>query len=236
MTLDLLHAEPTLFELPPLPVPDAGEARMIERHQPDDSPIPADVFAGLPMFGFDLIMIDPPWPYRTFSHKGQDKAAAKHYRTWTIDRIKRLPVGHLASRDCALFMWCCSPLMLDPDRPSYSPTGDVLEAWGFRYGAIGGWAKRTVNDKLRWGPGYVVRSVMEPWIVATTGTLDHSKGAANLINGLAREHSRKPEAAYRWCEKYMPKARRIELFSRTDRPGWTTWGDEAGKFNGGETT
>jgi N6-adenosine-specific RNA methylase IME4 len=28
----------------------------------------------------------------------------------------------------------------------------------------------------------------------------------------------------------MPNARRLELFSRTDRKGWTAWGDEAGKF------
>lgn len=47
-----------------------------------------------------------------------------------------------------------------------------------------------------------------------------------------REHSRKPEEAYTWCEQYLPGAlRRVELFSRTSRPGWDTWGLEAGKFD-----
>jgi N6-adenosine-specific RNA methylase IME4 len=29
----------------------------------------------------------------------------------------------------------------------------------------------------------------------------------------------------------MPDARRLDLFSRKTRPGWTAFGDEAGKFD-----
>lgn len=225
--------QPALFDMPDVAATPVVDQTLMDRFTPDDSAHAPDVFAALPLFGFDLIMADPPWPFANYSAKGMAKAPAKHYRTWTIDRIKRLPVGQLASGDCALFLWGCSPLLLDPERPSYSPTGDVLQAWGFRYGAFGGWAKKTVNDKTAWGPGYVVRSVMEPFFIATVGNPRHSKGAANLINGLRREHSRKPEAAYRWCERYMPEARRLELFARTARPGWSTWGDEVGKFEQG---
>lgn len=28
----------------------------------------------------------------------------------------------------------------------------------------------------------------------------------------------------------MPEAQRLELFSREHRQGWTSWGDECGKF------
>ncbi|HAU77431.1 MAG TPA: DNA methyltransferase, partial [Agrobacterium sp.] len=38
------------------------------------------------------------------------------------------------------------------------------------------------------------------------------------------------EEGYRQAEKLMPNARRLELFSRTNRKGWTVWGDETGKF------
>ncbi len=228
-----LETQPALFDLPALPVAEVSREEQIarERFEPDDSPFPDNLFGDLPLFGFDLIMVDPPWSFANYSAKGMAKAPAMKYRTWTLDKVKRFPVGQLASRDCTLFLWACSPLLFDADRPAYSPVGDVLQAWGFRYGAFGGWAKKTVNDKTAWGPGYVVRSVMEPFIIATTGNPQHSKGAANLINGLRREHSRKPEAAYRWCERYMPGARRLELFSRTERPGWTVWGDEVGKFS-----
>lgn len=224
----MIWDQPALFELPPTPA--AAPASSTMSNEPDDSPWPDDVFAHLPLFGFDFIMADPPWHFFTQSVKGQAKAASRHYRTWTLRKIKALPVGQLAAKDCALFLWGTSPLLLDRDRPSRSPMGEVLEAWGFRYGAFGGWAKRTVNEKLRYGTGYAMRSVMEPFLIATTGSPAHSKAAANLINGLAREHSRKPDAAYRWCERYMPNARRIELCVRTQRRGWEAWGDEIEKF------
>lgn len=206
-------------------------AEPVDINQADDSDWPDDVFANLPMFGFDFIMADPPWHFATHSAKGQGKGAARHYRTWTLRKVKALPVGQLASRDCVLFLWCTSPLMLDPLRPSRSPVGEVLEAWGFRYGALGGWAKRTVNDKQHFGTGYVMRSVMEPFVIATMGSADHSKAAANLIAGAVREHSAKPEEAYEWAERYMPGARRIEICSRRNRPGWDVWGDQAGMLD-----
>jgi N6-adenosine-specific RNA methylase IME4 len=223
-----LHLQPSLFGLQD---DDASDVDAIDWNEPDDTPWTGNEFAHLPMFGFDLLMYDPPWHYSTYSAKGQDKGAVKHYRTWTLRKIKSLPIGTIAARDSVLMLWGTSPMLLDAKRPSYSPMGDVLEALGFRYGAFGGWAKRTRYEKLRVGTGYVMRSVMEPFLIGTTGSPEHSKACVNLINGLAREHSRKPEAAYRWCERYMPDARRIEICNRTERPGWEAWGDEVGKFN-----
>lgn len=224
MTDNLL--EPPPFDLPPLPAPD--EPRIENPNTPDDSPWPADVFAKFKPFSFDLIMADPPWHFATRSDKGQTKGAAMKYRTWTLRKIRDLPVGTLASGDCVLFLWGISPLVLDANHPSRSPIGEVIEAWGFRYGAIGGWAKRTKHDKAHFGPGYVVRSTMEPFFIATTGSPSHSKAMRNLINGKVREHSAKPEAAYMWCQEYMPDARRLEICARRTRRGWSAWGDQVG--------
>lgn len=44
-----------------------------------------------------------------------------------------------------------------------------------------------------------------------------------------REHSRKPEAFYGFVESLCP-GNKVELFSRTDRQGWASWGAEAGTF------
>ncbi len=45
-------------------------------------------------------------------------------------------------------------------------------------------------------------------------------------------HSEKPAEAYHIAERMMPQAlRRADIFSRRTRPGWTAWGDEAGKFD-----
>lgn len=218
-----------LFDLPP---PAVKAEPKIDINQPDDSPWPSDVFAEFPVFGFDVVMYDPPWPYIARSAKGQGKGAANLYRTWTLEKIASLPIGQITAGDGVLFLWATSPLVLESCRPSHSPVGQVIEALGFRYGALGGWAKKTVNGCDGFGTGYVVRSSMEPFFICHTGKPQHSLGCRNIIKGLARGHSRKPDAAYRWCETYMPNGRYIEICSRTNRKNWRAWGDEVGKFGG----
>jgi N6-adenosine-specific RNA methylase IME4 len=50
-------------------------------------------------------------------------------------------------------------------------------------------------------------------------------------SGSGRAHSEKPEEAYQAAEKLMPNAKRLDLFSRKTREGWTAFGDEAGTFD-----
>lgn len=61
---------------------------------------------------YSTIYADPPWAYRTYSKKGQGRSAESHYPTMCIEDIKALPVGELAAKDCALFLWspCCGSL------------------------------------------------------------------------------------------------------------------------------
>ena len=49
----------------------------------------------------------------------------------------------------------------------------------------------------------------------------------SLINGLAREHSRKPDEFYRARSKQHRAMRRADLFSRETREGFEAWGNEA---------
>ncbi len=197
-------------------------------------------FGALKQFSYQLIMIDPPWPTKMRSQKGEQKSHARYYGSMPFADIEALPVGQLAAKNCIVFMWCTWPLLLyggDPERhfvnadASLSPVGACLKAWGFRYVTGGVWHKKTVHGKTSFGPGYRARSSCEPFLLGVTGAPVNSKSARNLIEGLARAHSQKPEEAYAWCETYMPGVRRVELFSRTSRPGWDTWGYEAGKFD-----
>ena len=197
-------------------------------------------FGKLKTFGYELIMADPPWKYRLRSQWGERKSYARHYGAMSFEEIAAMPVGHLASRNCILFLWCTWPLLLyagDPDRhfcdanASRSRVGEVVKAWGFRYVTGGAWHKRTKHGKTAFGTGYRARSSCEPFLLCVMGEPDTSRAERNLIEGEAREHSRKPENAYAWCERYLPGARRLELFSRTSREGWDTWGYEAGKFD-----
>ena len=51
------------------------------------------------------------------------------------------------------------------------------------------------------------------------------------LDGLARQHSRKPEEAYDLVDALLPShARKADIFSRQVRPGWDSWGDQVDKF------
>lgn len=178
------------------------------------------------MFGYDMIMCDPPWSYENWSAKGEHKNASAKYDCMDLAAIKALPVGHLARPDAILMLWATNP-MLDV-------AFDVLRTWGFAFKTAGHWTKRTVRGNLAFGTGYILRCAGEPFLIGTIGSPKTTRSCRSVIEGLVRGHSRKPDEAYAWAEKLMPDARRADLFSRETRSGWTSWGDECGKFDGAD--
>jgi N6-adenosine-specific RNA methylase IME4 len=175
-----------------------------------------------PAGGFGLIMADPPWKIEMRSEKGYAKSPEAKYATMHGDAIKALPVELLAARDCVLWLWAMGnqlPLALE-----------VMAAWGFEYKTQGQWAKMTPNGKQCFGQGYLHRDAGEPWLIGTRGAPKVRRSCRNVIFGLRREHSRKPDEVYCEAEKWMPNVQRADLFSRENRAGWTAWGDETGKF------
>lgn len=177
---------------------------------------------GVALGSYGLIMADCPWSFQTYSDKGKEKSADRHYKCMALDDIKSLPVAELAAPDCSLFFWATAPLL--------PKAFEVIDAWGFTYKSMGFWRKTTAKGKEAFGTGYVVRCAGEPFLIATRGRPKNSRRHRNVINGLAREHSRKPDEAYRWCESYLPDARRLDLFGRQRRDGWDIWGDQPNCF------
>jgi N6-adenosine-specific RNA methylase IME4 len=53
----------------------------------------------------------------------------------------------------------------------------------------------------------------------------------SIFDGLAREHSRKPDEFYRMIVEHTPGQERCDLFSRETRPGFVGRGKEHGKFD-----
>jgi N6-adenosine-specific RNA methylase IME4 len=179
-------------------------------------------WSDLQAHAYDQIMIDPPWRFELYSELGEEKSAQAHYRTMTLDDIRALPVAGLAKPDCLLWLWATAP-MLDLQI-------EILKAWGFEFKTSGVWVKTTVNGKIAFGTGYVLRNAHEPFLIGTRGNPETTRSVRSVIMGQVRAHSQKPEEAYRAAEQLMPDARRVEIFSRTNRAGWDVWGDEAGKL------
>lgn len=180
-------------------------------------------FPGLDPHSYQMIFADPPWLYKLRSSKGEGKSAQAHYRCLPTPEIMAFPVQDLAAEDCLLAMYATNPMIKDALA--------VMDAWGFEYKTMAAWRKTTVNDKVAFGTGYILRSAHEPILIGTRGKPKAAKNVRSIFDGKVREHSRKPEEGFDWAERLVPAARRrLELFSRTNREKWESWGDEVGKF------
>jgi N6-adenosine-specific RNA methylase IME4 len=191
-----------------------------------------DPFAGLPRGHFGAILADPPWSFECWSCKGKARSADNHYATQAIDTLSALRVRDLAAEDCALFMWSCWPTLEN--------AFELLQEWGFAYKTCAfSWMKADpyrlfADDKTPFaGMGYWTRANTEPCLLATRGKPKRLN--ADVRQGIIaprREHSRKPDCVHERIERLVAGPY-LELFARkSDRPGWTYWGNDTERFNG----
>lgn len=182
-------------------------------------------FGDLRPWSYDFIMADPPWRFSLYSNvTGIAKSAQAHYACMPLPDIKALPVDQLARGDCILWLWATAPMLPE--------AMDVLKAWRFKYVTMGAWHKKTTGGKTAFGTGYRLRSACEPFLIGVLGNPATTRNQRNLVEGVVREHSRKPDEAYEMAEQWLPTAvKRLELFSRESRPGWDAWGHETSKFD-----
>jgi len=182
------------------------------------------VFAPLaPPYG--IVVADPPWRFATWSQKNQDvgKGALAHYSLMSLRDIMALPVADLMGRHGFAFIWTTGWAM------ATGQARDVARAWRLEPKTESVWVKRTINGKVRVGTGYIARSMHEPILICTKGSPGRL-GFPSMFDGLAREHSRKPDEFYALLKARTPDARRCDLFSGgVTRDGFDGWGERHGK-------
>jgi N6-adenosine-specific RNA methylase IME4 len=136
----------------------------------------------------------------------------------SLAEICALPVADLAAESCVLFLWTTAPCL--------EQAFEVIRAWGFEY------KSNLVWDKELIGMGHWVRGQHELLLIGSKGTppLPPTESVpASVMRERRREHSRKPEVAYRIIEAMYPALPKIELFARQSRPGWDAWGNEVAR-------
>ncbi|MCR9218957.1 MAG: MT-A70 family methyltransferase [Alphaproteobacteria bacterium] len=203
-------------------------------------------WGALQPLNYGLLAIDPPWAFETWSEAGTDRSA--DYQTMRLTELARLPVMDLARPDALVALWAIDSML--PDALA------LIEAWGFRYVTVGfTWVKtfdlfgrqaprtallhRAVEDRdwnavgealAPMGLGYWTRANPEMCLLASVGAPARlERNVRQTLFAPIREHSRKPDEAYRRLERLAPGPC-AELFARTRRPGWDAWGDELDKF------
>ena len=177
------------------------------------------LYEGLPPGPYEVVYADPPWDYKgQLQHAGPGSAdtggAIRHYPTIALAGLKRLEVASIAADDSLLFLWSTSPHL--------DQAIELGKAWGFEWATVA-----FVWDKVRVNPGFYTLSQCELCLVFKRGRIPSPRGARNvrqLVRSRRGPHSAKPSEVRERIEAMFPRQRRIELFARTEAPGWDSWG------------
>lgn len=200
---------------------------------------------------FQTVLLDPPWP-----EKGGGKikrGADRHYPTVTVKGMH--PLISTASvwdpaDDAHMYMWVTN---------NYLVHGlQLMEVLGFRYVTNIVWVK--IRDPKQGRPlGLVLEMVTRGQLhgamralvqyglgqyfrggheILLFGVRGHGIGLRTERRDLGTvvfaerdEHSAKPQSVYELVEARSPGPF-VEMFARTSRSGWTSWGNEAPTENG----
>ena len=184
-------------------------------------------FDDVPAGQYGLIMADPNWSFKTYSENGLTKSPQNHYACASLDQICEINVAGMAAPDCLLWLWATNPMLPQALR--------VMEAWGFTFKTAGTWLKMSKTysprypGKLSWGTGYLLRSTNEPYLLGVRGKPKvHGADVPSGFRAAVREHSRKPDSAYRAAKTLRPDCPALDLYSREERDGWDSAGWEVG--------
>jgi len=163
---------------------------------------------------FEVIVIDPPWPYGT-KYDPAGRRSANPYPEMSIDELKELKLP--AAENSILFLWTTHKFI--------QAAFELLKVWGFEYRNILVW------DKQKMGLGNLFRLQCEFCLVGFKGKplLVNDGTFRDIISEPRREHSRKPDSFYEMVDK-LCVGRKLDYFSRQKRDGWETYGNDTEKF------
>ena len=174
----------------------------------------ADIANLIGQNAFSAIVIDPPWDWGDEGDKDQLGRAKPTYATMSIDKIAAMPIGQLAAKDSHIYLWITNRSL---------PKGfRLLEAWGFRYITALTWVKS------HFGMGNYFRGQSEHILFGVRGSLPLLRKNAGTVFSAPRGkggHSSKPVESYELVESCSPGPY-LEIFARTEREGWISWGGE----------
>jgi N6-adenosine-specific RNA methylase IME4 len=157
---------------------------------------------------YRTLVVDPPWPY----HVKSRGCAENHYSTLDLGGLARLPVSEWADEHAHLYLWTTNAFM--------PKAYELVEAWGFVQKTILTWVKPQI------GMGHYFRNNTEHCLFAVRGRLPAlRKDIPTAFSADRRRHWAKPECFFDIVQAMSPGPY-LDVFSRQQRLGWDTWGNE----------
>jgi N6-adenosine-specific RNA methylase IME4 len=164
---------------------------------------------------FATIVIDPPWDWGDEGDGDQLGRARPAYGTLPLSELLALPVNDLADDDAHIYLWITNRSL---------PKGfQLLDAWGFRYVTALTWCKPSI------GMGNYFRGSTEHVLFGVKGSQPIKRKDVGTWFQAPRGpqgHSSKPPQFAELVESCSPGPY-LEMFARSNRRDWTTWGAEA---------
>lgn len=172
--------------------------------------------------------VDPPWPKKKggLRKARPNQGRCLEYTTMPVSEIFKLLDNQIFTQAATphnVFLWSIDQFL-------HVGEAEMLSR-GYRMHA------RLVWDKGNGvAPCFTVRFSHEylTWFYKPTlpRVADSARGKfTTVIRAKARQHSRKPDEAYKMIASMYPGRNRMDVFSREYRPGWLQYGNEINKFS-----
>jgi len=160
----------------------------------------------LPEGIFDIIVVDPPWPYER-KYDPDTSRSANPYPEMSIEEITNIKLT--PDENCILWLWTTHRFIWDAK--------NIMNLWGFEYKGILVW------DKEKMGMGNWLRMQCEFCLLGIKGKpLWDVKDLRDIITESRTTHSSKPEGFYKMVDdNFISKNKfKADYFGRKEREGW----------------
>ena len=173
---------------------------------------------------FKTVLLDPAW-YERGGGKIK-RGADRHYPILKTPQIIEVIYGceywKCIDDNAHCYLWVTNNFLEDGLL--------VMKALGFRYVTNLVWVKDSM------GLGQYFRGQHEICLFGTKGSKPteprtEAKNIPSIIKAPKQRHSKKPDGFYDLIEQ-RSKGEYLEIFARSERDGWTSWGNEIGGSNG----
>ena len=172
---------------------------------------------------YDLILADPPWRQTRGGKKNvRPNSSGKEldYPVCSLDEIKTHleQATKISSDNCILFLWTIDKYLIEAQK--------IAESLGYKLHARMIWNKVTgipAAFSVRYGHEYLLYMYKGKFIPVA----NEERGKIHTVfTERAKKHSQKPEMSFDIIERLYPNLKKIELYARSQRPGWDCWGNE----------
>ena len=174
----------------------------------------------------DVLIIDPPWPKKK---GGKRRVRPKQGKKLDYNTLSVAEIFNLLDREIfprkqhTVFMWTIDEFLVECEKQmserSYRRHARLI--WNKTNGIAPAFSVRFAHEYLIW--------YYKPKFIKIHNT---ARGLfTTVFTEKAREHSRKPDIIYLMIQALYPHAKKLDVFSREERIGWDTWGNERDKFN-----